>query len=395
MKRTLLEITCGLAVVVLLVSFNHQIARLKVQNHSVDELRELVADVSRQASSRQDLDHLQDEIRSRLDSRLRDLEVQLAEASVGSTEARALKRELEQTRSETERFKAELTTHVNRTKDLVSTYMNEVRATTEHASAKLDETATELAALRGDVRPDRRDLTRDMLLPTVQLNGDDTVGSGTLVYSGVNPRTDTVENYVLTSYHVVRNILADTPRARTEGFEVTLYRENGKREIVRGEMIAHNARIDAAVVQLETTTVQPNIASVMPRATSDSVGVWDPVHAVGCPLGNDPVPSAGELSSKSNELGGANYWMINAPTYFGNSGGGVYHSDTRQLIGVFSKIYTHGKGNPVVVPHMGLCTPLPAFYDWLDTEDLAWILEEQPEVDTLEPTALVAPAPGR
>jgi len=45
-----------------------------------------------------------------------------------------------------------------------------------------------------------------MLLPTVQLNGDDTVGSGTLVFSAGTRRNDQVESYVLTSFHVVRNI---------------------------------------------------------------------------------------------------------------------------------------------------------------------------------------------
>jgi hypothetical protein len=102
------------------------------------------------------------------------------------------------------------------------------------------------------------------------------------------------------------------------------------------------------------------------------------VCAVGCPLGNDPVPTHGEVSSLANELNGANYWMINAPTYFGNSGGGVYRADTRQLIGVFSKIYTHGKGNPVVIPHMGLCTPISAVYEWLAAEQLAHLLQSRP-----------------
>ena len=85
--------------------------------------------------------------------------------------------------------------------------------------------------------------------------------------------------------------------------------------------------------------------------------------------------------------------MINAPTYFGNSGGGVYLADSRSLIGVFSKIYTHGKGNPVVVPHMGLCTPIATIYAWLEKEKLAFVLTENPSrvVDSAE---LAAPPPA-
>jgi RNase P/RNase MRP subunit p29 len=76
-----------------------------------------------------------------------------------------------------------------------------------------------------------------MLLPTVQLNGDDTVGSGTLIFSGENPTNQKVESYVLTSYHVVRNILADTPRAAKDGFDVTVYLP-GEKLTVKGKMVA-------------------------------------------------------------------------------------------------------------------------------------------------------------
>ena len=82
--------------------------------------------------------------------------------------------------------------------------------------------------------------------------------------------------------------------------------------------------------------------------------------------------------------------MINAPTYFGNSGGGVYRADTHQLIGVFSKIYTHGKGSPVVIPHMGLCTPIDEIYTWLHEANLEHLLQCQP-VATVDFSQLAAP----
>ena len=39
---------------------------------------------------------------------------------------------------------------------------------------------------------------------------------------------------------------------------------------------------------------------------------------------------------------------------------------THELLGIFTKIYTHGTLRPTVVPHMGLATPLPLVYDWLE-----------------------------
>jgi S1-C subfamily serine protease len=229
-----------------------------------------------------------------------------------------------------------------------------------------------------------------MLSPTVQLNGDDTVGSGTIVFSGPNPRHGgRIETYALTSHHVVRNILADTPKAVHDGFEVTIYLP-GERLVAKGRMVSSQPKIDAALVQVHTDRQLPFVANVLPRDETGAVKVWDPVCAVGCPLGNDPVPSHGEVSSLKNELNGANYWMVNAPTYFGNSGGGIYRADTRQLIGVFSKIYTHGKGTPVVIPHMGLCTPIEAVYQWLAAEKLDHLLQSS-TVPRIDLSQLAAP----
>jgi S1-C subfamily serine protease len=215
-----------------------------------------------------------------------------------------------------------------------------------------------------------------MLSPTVQLNGNDTVGSGTLVFSGPNPSSGQTETYVLTSYHVVRNILSDTPSAKTDGVQTTIYLHDVRKD-TRADLVLHEPKIDAALLRLRSTELWPGLARVLQPEQVQAIEVWDAIYAVGCPLGNDPIPTHGAVSSLKNELNGANYWMINAPTYFGNSGGGVYLAQTQKLIGVFSKIYTHGKGNPVVIPHMGLCTPICAIHDWLEREKMAWVLCDQ------------------
>jgi hypothetical protein len=86
-----------------------------------------------------------------------------------------------------------------------------------------------------------------------------------------------------------------------------------------------------------------------------------------CPLGNDPIPTFGEIADTHHVVDSSHYWMISAPTYIGNSGGGIFDAETHELMGIFSKIYTHGSLRPTVVPHMGLVTSLTTIYDWLDT----------------------------
>lgn len=378
MKRTLIEVTFGLAALVAMVSFHHQITRLEGEHKDVAALKTKVDALKVSADSKTEDLQQRKASHSANEERLSLLERQLTSATAGSTLAQNLQSELTKAKGEVNNFRSQIAMDFERTKALVDAYISEVRSKQKDAAMRLSETQGAIAAIARQLNRDPSELTRSMLLPTVQLNGEDTVGSGTLVYSDLNPKSGKVESYVLTSYHVVRNILADTPRSQTEGFSVTVYLQNDKVE-VKGKMTASFAKIDAALVQLQTDRRFPHIATVMPQSECINVKVWDPVCAVGCPLGNDPVPSEGEVSSLKNELNGANYWMINAPTYFGNSGGGVYQNNSHQLIGVFSKIYTHGKGTPVVIPHMGLCTPISLIYEWLRQEGLDFLLAARPE----------------
>jgi hypothetical protein len=107
------------------------------------------------------------------------------------------------------------------------------------------------------------------------------------------------------------------------------------------------------------------VATFASRAEEDAADRFSAVYAVGCPLGNDPIPTHGEILSRDHRLDQQSYWMISAPSYFGNSGGGVFSAEHRHLIGIFSKIYTHGRSFPTVVPHMGLLTPVSVVRDWM------------------------------
>jgi S1-C subfamily serine protease len=391
MKRTLIEVICGLAALALMVSFHHQIARMEAQQTDVSALERKFEEAVANQPDGSELEVLRTQILEQTATRMQSIERQLQVAAAGSGQTKVIAGELEQAQRDVKTFRNEMSSDFERTKALVDAHISEVRAKEQNAAMKMSETRGQIATLASTIYQDNNELTDKMLLPTVQLNGDDTVGSGTIVFSGPNKKNrNKVETYVLTSYHVVRNILADTPGAKKTGFDVTVYLPD-ENLVARGRMVASEPNIDAALVQLETERKLPNVANVLPRTETDQVKVWDQVCAVGCPLGNDPVPSKGEVSSISNLLNGTNYWMINAPTYFGNSGGGIYRSDTRQLIGVFSKIYTHGKSQPVVVPHMGLCTPMDLIYEWLTEAKMDHLLRSS-SIDRIDLRQMAAPA---
>lgn len=211
-----------------------------------------------------------------------------------------------------------------------------------------------------------RDVVRmwnELVGPTVQLSGDDSVGSGVLLTSRLAADGRRYDTYVLTAWHVVRDIVDGD---LSVPIPVTLYTPDGPAAPERAKLLAHDAVIDCALLRLERDEPVAYAAALAPRSRLSTARIFDEIYAVGCPLGNDPIPTPGEIATRHHLVDGLNYWMINAPTYIGNSGGGIFDAETHQLLGIFSKIYTHGALRPTIVPHMGLVTPLSAVFDWLE-----------------------------
>ncbi|MFT4648748.1 MAG: hypothetical protein ACI9X4_001980 [Glaciecola sp.] len=209
--------------------------------------------------------------------------------------------------------------------------------------------------------------------PTVQLAGDSTVGSGVILQSTLLEDGTGYETLVVTAWHVVRDILADKLDPEDIAVPVTIYLEDGTTEQHTATLIGKNAEIDAALLVLVDTLQVPNGATLASRSYLESRRIFHSIYAVGCPLGNDPIPTSGEIADLDHLIDGARYWMISAPTYIGNSGGGIYDGSSNHLMGVFSKIYTHGNLRPTIVPHMGLVVPLDEVYNWLEADNIATV----------------------
>jgi hypothetical protein len=200
--------------------------------------------------------------------------------------------------------------------------------------------------------------------PTVQISDDSTVGSGVLLTSTeLDPGN--FRTYLLTAWHVVRDIIQD-PSDHSELVQVYVYNSSGSRRRELATLVGYDVDLDSALLVMKSTALFENGARLPDRSSFDQLSVFSTIYAVGCPLGNDPIPTFGEIADTNHDVEGNSYWMINAPTYIGNSGGGIFASNSHELLGIFSKIYTHGNLRPTVIPHMGLVTPLASIYDWLE-----------------------------
>lgn len=257
---------------------------------------------------------------------------------------------------------------------------------TQEDLARIESQGESVAALVSDRDTDR--MWHELVGPVVQISGEITVGSGVLLASQ-SLEDGSHRTQLITSWHVVRDIYTSTDDL-DEPIAVKLYLDDGTTRFEDATLVAHEVSIDIALLELSTTRRISNGARIASRERLDRIQVFDSVYAVGCPLGNDPIPTAGEIADIHHHIDGEHYWMISAPTYIGNSGGGIFDAKTHELLGIFSKIYTHGGARSTIVPHMGLVTPLQAVYDWLDSVDYAQ-LEVPAESGTL-PGVGVQPA---
>ncbi|MBN1443629.1 MAG: trypsin-like peptidase domain-containing protein [Planctomycetes bacterium] len=247
----------------------------------------------------------------------------------------------------------------------------------------IQENTCRIETLSAPLRRDSLSMKRAMIFPTIQLRGNGTVGSGVLIYSEPQPgdsEPPIYTTFALTACHVVQELVGSEI---SRGQDVGQIRVMGEDDFepagdIKACLVLFDTDRDTALLRLNTTRRFPYLARLMPRADLERLDVFCPAYAVGCPLGNYPMPTLGEVSSLQKRVGKQTFWMLNAPTFFGNSGGGVYLAPDYQLIGVSSMIYTYGKRNPTVVPHMGLFVPLETIYQWLAGERYEFLLERRP-----------------
>ena len=271
--------------------------------------------------------------------------------------------------------------------DALEREITALRVELEARTSELDalaEGAAELARseaerLRAEVEPlvgrDPRHMWDELVGPVVQLAGDATVGSGVLLASRPSEDGGWL-TYLLTSWHVVRDIYGSTDRVHLP-ITAKIYRPDGTTRFETAHMVDYDVGLDVALLTLDTREHQPYGARLASRERVRAVATFEDIYAVGCPLGNDPIPTPGEIAASSHDVEGGHYWMISAPTYIGNSGGGIFDARSYELLGIFSKIYTHGSTRTTIVPHMGLATPLSVVYDWLDRVGQAQVVDGQ------------------
>ncbi len=300
-------------------------------------------------------------------------DAEAAEVALAETEARtdSLSADLDRQGALLRNGRADLRemmeVHDSQLRSLIQTRIDRIEITAASSSEQSARVGDRLEQLEQSMPPrDPFEMKQRMIYPVVQLRGNGTVGSGVVIYSGRQAEGTAVETYVLTAYHVVLEIL----EGAAGGTSISDLRfvdpttDQISEQPFASELLAFHQEADIALISVTLEEPWPYVAKAASRETLGRLGIFDPVYAVGCPLGNKPMPTHGEISSQDKVVEGQRFWMVNAPTFFGNSGGGVYQQQTGELLGISSMIYTYGKSQPMVVPHMGLFIPMDTIRTW-------------------------------
>lgn len=228
--------------------------------------------------------------------------------------------------------------------------------------------ALEALATRLPRDTDPESLWAEFVAPIAQVNGEFTVGSAVVLRS--QPAPGGMRTPVLTAWHVVRDVQED-PSEPSTPVPIRIFRDGLPPRDETARVLAWNVERDIALLELETLEGVEHGARLASPDRLQRLSTFDTVYAVGCPLGTEPVPTFGSVASSDHVVDDRRYLMTNAPTYIGNSGGGIFDAESGELVAVFSKIYNHGNLRPTIVPHMGLSVPLDEVYTWLDGEGYA------------------------
>ena len=236
-------------------------------------------------------------------------------------------------------------------------------------------------------------LHEQILYPVVRVRCEKAGGSGVVIYSEPDPENDgKYINIALTCEHVI----SDAITVKNE-WDSLLKREVKKdimKEVIvevfeyegsellsanstRADVIAYDKGHDLAAVKLHNTKPMDYVSAVIPKDSIQDLRLFDPVWTSGCSLLHDPFANPGTLTYLKEDIEEKDYMMYNAPSVFGNSGGGVFSGKSGNLLGLASRISTIQLGFGIdVMTWMGFCTQPDRLYEFFEHQELQFLYDE-------------------
>ncbi len=240
-----------------------------------------------------------------------------------------------------------------------------------------------------------KELHEKILYPVVRIRTSAAGGSGTIIYSQEDPENPGEWiSIIITNWHVVEGAIhykeewddLSKKEVRREIFEkvnIDIFDYVRLSEVVssnthQGTIIAYDETNDLAILKIDTPRKMPYVAELIPAKEISKIKVFMPIYSVGCSLLHEPFPNKGQISSLKEIIDGEKYWMSNANSIFGNSGGAVFLEDTKQFIGIPARITSVQLGfGTNVVSWMGFFVPPKRIFKFVRDQKLDFLIDNK------------------
>lgn len=232
-----------------------------------------------------------------------------------------------------------------------------------------------------------------LLYPVVRIFSKQSAGSGTIIYSKPDlKKPEEYQTFVLTNHHVVDSLIQHKEEwdsllkrkiekefhelAKIEIFSYIKQSTVDSSNRYNAEILAYDAQHDLAILKLDSPKCQEFVAPLVPRDKIDSLRLFTPVAVSGCSMAHEPFVSFGELTYMKELIDQKRYWMYNAGSYFGNSGGALFLAETGEFIGVPSRLTGIQLGFGMdMVTFMGFAAHAERIYQFLEEQQLKFIFD--------------------
>ncbi len=224
-----------------------------------------------------------------------------------------------------------------------------------------------MACVARGAEADLGKMANDVMRPLVRVSSAGAAGSGTIVYSSdAGSAPGKYRTFVLTNYHVISGAihvvrvwdsLTQSYRSEENNDPITVelfsYYRGGRTVIsqpVRAVVFCHKEAEDLALLEIDVPYKAEYVAVLYPEDAE--LYLLQPVWAVGCSLGADPLAAFGYITDLEEIIDRRPYVMASANIIYGNSGGAVLTIKDGKwyLCGVPSRV-TVSRGQAIT--HMG------------------------------------------
>ena len=232
-----------------------------------------------------------------------------------------------------------------------------------------------------------------VLYPVVRVRTGNSGGSGVLIYSEPDPDSEgRYINIALTCQHVVDSAIKIRDefdpvlkqQRKSDYFEevaIEVFDYDGSKLIssnsTQADIIAYDKHHDLAAVRLHNFRQQPFVSFIIPKNEIEKLQIASPVVTCGCSLLHDPFPNNGTLTYLREVIEQKAYLMSNAPSIFGNSGGGLFHGETGHLLGLTSRVTVTQMGFGMdVQTWMNFSTHPDRLYEFFEHQELQFLYDK-------------------